>query len=70
MKLRVEMRPADSKGQRVTTEDGEMIEGIKTVKWSADAVQRPTVIVELYAERVTFDLTSVGEEAQVEEPNA
>jgi len=65
------MRPADDKGQRVTTEDGELIEGLKSVKWSADAVSRPLVTLEFFAERVVFDLTSAeGEATQVEEPDA
>lgn len=57
MKLTIEMRPASAKGQKVTTETGEMVEGIKSVQWKADAVNRPIVTVELFAERCNFDIT-------------
>lgn len=57
MRLKIEMRPGSAKGQRVTTEDGELVEGLKSVEWHADAVQRPIVVIECYAEKVDFDIT-------------
>lgn len=64
MRLRVEMNAASPRGQRVMTEDGEMIEGVKEVKWAANAVDRPMVILELFAERVEFDLANTQESAE------
>lgn len=57
MRLKVEMRPSEIIGQRVTTEDGTLVEGIKSVKWSASAADRPIVVLELFAERVNLDLS-------------
>lgn len=70
MRLKVEMNVTDAKGQKVTTEDGEMVEGIKEVRWSANASERPTVLVELYAEKVDFDLGQAVEPGAIptEEP--
>jgi len=57
MRLIVDMRPGSSKGQSLKTEDGELIEGVKSVEWHADAAERPKIVVEFYAERVGFDLS-------------
>lgn len=64
MRLKVEMNVTSPKGQRVVTEDGEMVEGIKEVRWSANASDRPTVLVELYAEKVDFDLGTAEPEGE------
>ena len=56
MRLKVEMGVGHSQGQKVTTEDGEFVEGVKSISWSANAVERPTVMVELFAEKCDFDL--------------
>lgn len=67
MKVVVEMRPGESKGQRLTTEDGELVEGVKSIEWHADGASRPRVVVEFYAEKVVFDLTDPVS-PQLEEP--
>lgn len=56
MKLTIEMRPASDKGQRVTTETGELVEGVRSIQWKADAVTRPIVTIEMFAEKVNFDI--------------
>jgi hypothetical protein len=58
MRLRVEMGEGRARGQSVRTEEGELVEGMKSIEWKANAVDRPIVVVELYAERVDFDLGS------------
>jgi hypothetical protein len=76
MRLKVEMGVGHAKGQKVTTEDGEFIEGVKSVRWSANAVERPTVIVEVFAEKCDFELglsdppPAAAEPAEPESPGA
>lgn len=59
MKVKVEMRPGSHKGQRLTTEDGELIEGVASITWKATGLgeEAPKVTVEFFASRVNFDLT-------------
>lgn len=59
MRLKVEMGHGRSKPARVTTEDGELIEGVVDIDWHADANDRPKFKITLVAERVEIDL---GEE--------
>lgn len=61
MRLKVEMNVGSSTGQKVTTESGEMVEGIKEVRWAKNASDRPIVTIELYAERVDFETESKEE---------
>ncbi|HXU00034.1 MAG TPA: hypothetical protein VN903_03535 [Polyangia bacterium] len=61
MKLRVEMRPGDAKGQRVTTEDGELVEGIQKIEWHADAVDNPKIVLTLFPQKVDFDIRNGAE---------
>lgn len=63
MRLKVEMGQGRAKGQSLKTEDGELIEGVKSIEWHAEAVERPLVTVQLYAEKVDFDLGSSDEDA-------
>jgi hypothetical protein len=56
------MRPGDEKGQRLLTEDGEMVEGVKSIEWHADAVNRPIVTVQLFPEKLHFDITTHADE--------
>jgi hypothetical protein len=48
--------------QRLLTDDGELIEGVKSVEWQADANDPPRVVVTFFAERVDFDLEDQPEE--------
>lgn len=57
MKLKVEMNVAEGRGQQLVTEDGEMIEGIKSIEWHADA-SRPLLTVQIFPEKVDWDLGS------------
>jgi hypothetical protein len=70
MKLTIEMRPASDKGQRVVTETGELVEGLKSVQWKANAVERPIVVIEMFAEKVEFDITEPELVEPVEEEPA
>lgn len=56
MQLKVEMGQGRAKSQKVTTEDGEIVEGVKEVRWVANAAGPPVLIAELFAEKVIFDL--------------
>lgn len=58
MRLKVEMAVAEARGQKLVTEDGELVEGVKSIEWKSTAVDRPIVVVEMYAEKVDFDLGS------------
>ena len=58
MRLKVEMEVAGEKGQKLLTEDGEMVEGVKSITWHADAVNRPILTVEFFPEKMDFDLAS------------
>lgn len=59
MRLKVEMGHGRSKPARLTTEDGELIEGVVDIDWHADAKDRPKFTITLVAEKVEIDL---GEE--------
>lgn len=56
MRLKVEMGVGHDKGQRVTTEDGELVEGVANITWRADALDSPKVVLELFASKCDFDL--------------
>jgi hypothetical protein len=56
MRLKIEMGEQEKGNQRVTTEDGELVEGVKSIQWGARAAERPTVIVEFFPEKIDFDL--------------
>jgi hypothetical protein len=56
MRLKVEMGHGRSKPARLTTEDGELIEGVVEIDWHADAKDRPKFVVTLVAEKVEIDL--------------
>lgn len=60
MRLRVEMRPGDDKGQRVLTENGEIVEGVKSIQWHADASE-PKLVVTFYPQKVDFDIRNRDE---------
>lgn len=61
MKLRVEMRPGDEKGQRVTIEDGELIEGVHKIEWHAGGVDDPKLVLTLFPQKVDFDIRNGAE---------
>lgn len=67
MRLKVEMGEGRARGQSIKTEEGELVEGVKSIEWKANAVDRPVVVVELYAEKVEFDLGSSEQPAQPRE---
>lgn len=67
MKLKIEGIAGAPGTQRVTTETGEMVEGIKEVRWSTRALERPLVTLELYAEKCDFEL--LGEEPEPKTEN-
>lgn len=56
MRLKVEMGAGKDRSQKVTSEDGEIIEGVKEVRWVANSNGPPILNLELYAEKVDFDL--------------
>jgi hypothetical protein len=56
MRLRIEMGSQDKGNQRVTTEDGELVEGVKAIRWSSKAAERPIIEIEFFPERVDIDL--------------
>lgn len=56
MRLKVEMGAGKDRSQKVTSEDGEIIEGVKEVRWTANSKGPPILHLELYAEKVDFDL--------------
>lgn len=62
MKIRVEMGNQKEGKQRVVTETGELVEGVRKVSWSARASENPHLIIEFFPSRVEFDL---GEEHSV-----
>ena len=55
MRLRVELNVTSPAGQQVTTESGELVEGIKEVRWAKNAADRPIVVLEMFAEKVDFE---------------
>lgn len=65
MRLKVDMGNNMPGNQKLTTEEGELIEGVKEIKWSSQAVERPLVTVTLFAERVAFDNTNEEEPSDV-----
>jgi hypothetical protein len=67
MRLTVEMGNQAKGNQAVRTEDGRIVEGVREVRWSARASERPIIVLELYAEKVTIDLGDP--EAKSEAPN-
>lgn len=68
MRLKVEMEVAGTKGQKLLTEDGEMVEGVKSIEWHADAVDRPRLVIEMFPEKVDFDLGSTPVPESEDEP--
>jgi hypothetical protein len=56
MRLKIEMGEQEKGNQRLTTEDDELVEGVKSIQWSARAAERPIVLVEFFPEKVDFDL--------------
>jgi hypothetical protein len=69
MRLKVEMEVAGEKGQKLLSEDGELVEGVKSITWSANAVERPTLTVEFFPKKLDFDLGSTPlEPAEEPEP--
>lgn len=58
MRIKVEMGEGRDKSQKVTTEDGEVIEGVKECRWVAGTQGPPMLQLDLYAEKVEFDLGS------------
>jgi hypothetical protein len=56
VKIRVEMGNQDEGGQRVVLENGELLEGVKSIRWSARAAERPILELEMFPEKVDFDL--------------
>lgn len=65
MRLKVEMGQGRERSQKVTTEDGEIVEGVKEVRWIATAQGPPILVVELFAEKVEFDLGNSPEHREV-----
>lgn len=65
MRLRIEMGEQEKGNQRITTEDGELVEGVKSIGWSAKAAERPIILVEFFPEKVDIDL---GAPSQGKEP--
>jgi hypothetical protein len=66
MRLKVEMNVGKGQGQQLVTEDGELVEGVKSIQWHADAT-RPLLTVELFPEKVDWDLGS-SKVSPAEEP--
>jgi hypothetical protein len=66
MRLKVEMGANEPNQQKLTTETGELIEGVKSIAWGARAQDRPIVTVEFFAERMDFNLDK-QEEPDVED---
>ena len=60
MRLKVEMDVKKGRGQRLLTEEGELVEGVKSVEWKADA-NRPMLTIEVFPEKVDWDLGTSAE---------
>lgn len=56
MKIKIEMGDQEEGNQRVTLENGELLEGVKSIKWSARASERPLLVLEMFPENVDFHL--------------
>lgn len=62
MKLRVEMRPGDDTGQRMVTEDGELVEGVQSIEWKIlDAAEGPKLVLTMFPQKVDFDIRDGAE---------
>lgn len=61
MRLKAEMGEGKARAQKLTTEDGELVEGVKSLNWKAEAAEAPILVVELYAAKVDFDLGNAPE---------
>ncbi len=66
MRLKVEMN-VEGRGQQLLTEDGEIVEGVKSIEWHADA-NRPLLTIEVFPEKVDWDLGSSVPGPAVEDP--
>ena len=61
MRLKLEMGDGKAGAQKVTTEDGELIEGVLSANWKAKAAERPVLVIEVAASKVDFDLGNAPE---------
>lgn len=71
MRLVVEMGEGKTKSQKLVTEDGELVEGVRSIQWKANAAEQPVVVVEMFASKVDFELGNARSEPRpdpVDEP--